>query len=133
MWLVSGSMAPREIRHKFTVQQLMEGVSLSTGSKHIIEVMNYKLRLRLEIDPNEVSSVDDRFTLFGGKNVDSRDYQQVKTTEDDLVEGDDYVDLCFTDLIPDLNYWLEIDPGKEGEKYYAFENEPWSRIKRMVG
>ncbi len=125
-------MAPRQIKHKFSVKQLMEGVTLSTGSRHVIEVLNYKLYLRLNIDPNQASSLDDTFTLFGGKNQDSKDYQQVKTTKDDLVQGDDYVDLCFTDLLPDINYWMEIDPGQDGEKYYAFENVSWGQIEKLI-
>lgn len=94
--------------------------------------IKYKLHVRLPIDPNEAQSLDDRFTLFGGDNVDDRQYEQVKTTSDDTVDGDDYVDLVFTDLIEGLDYWLEVDPGKEGEPYFAFESVGWGQIEPVA-
>jgi hypothetical protein len=91
----------------------------------------YTLHVRLEINPNDKATIDDKFTLIGGDPA-AREYEQVKTARDDSVDGDDYLDLVYTDLLPDMPYWLEVDPGKEGEKYFAFENMPWSQVEPIV-
>ncbi len=95
-------------------------------------VVRYSLYVRLPIDPNQAESVDDKFTLFGGRNVDDCEYEQVQTTSDDIEKGDDCVDLIFKNLIPNLSYWLEVDPGKDGEKYFAFENMGWGQIEPVA-
>jgi hypothetical protein len=117
--------------HRVTAAQLRKGLTLSTGQRHIIRLVTYELRLRLPINPNEARTVDDRFTLKGG-HPQSPTYSQTKTTRDDLIPGDDCTDLLFTSLEPDVDYSLEIDPGQEGAKYFAFEGLPWSQIEPIA-
>ncbi len=115
-----------------TVDQLEKGIELKTGKRYILKLVDYKLHVRLDINPNDKTSTDDRFTLFGGHHIDDRQYEMVKSTKDDVIDGDDYVDLVFTDLIPKLRYWLKVDPGKEGEPYYAIEDVDWSDLVQIV-
>jgi hypothetical protein len=72
---------------------------------------------------------NEQFTLIGGITKDAPKYKQAKTGKDDLVKGDAYLDLRFTGLIPDLKYWLEVDPGGDRAKYMAFEEVPWEKIR----
>jgi hypothetical protein len=64
-----------------------------------------------------------------GRDVASPQYTQTLTGKDDLIKGDEYMDLKFTKLIPGLKYWLEVDPGGGGPKHMAFEAVPWADIK----
>lgn len=79
------------------------------------------LRVRLEIDPDDAKSQDDRFTL---RSTDGT-FTQVKTVKDDLTPGDGWVDLRYTNLPWALSYTLEVDLGKEGGKTLVFEDVPY--------
>lgn len=118
--------------HRVTAAQLREGLDLPTGFWHIIQLIGYALRVRLPINPNDARTRDEIFTLKGGTDPESPTYVQTKTTQDDLIPGDESTDLLFTDLAPDVDYWLEVDPGAEGAKYFAFEAVPWSRIEPVA-
>jgi len=118
--------------HHVTAAQLRKGLTLSTGRRHIIRLVTYKLRIRLPINPDDAKSLDDRFTLKGGQDPESPTYSQTKSTQDDLIPGDSCTDLLFTNLDPDVDYWLEIDPGRGGTKYFAFEALPWSKIEPIA-
>ena len=87
-----------------------------------------ELVVRLLIDP-ETPPSEQRFKLIGGHDVSAPAYTQTLTGENDLIKGDEYMDLKFTKLIPGLKYWLEVDPGSNGAKHMAFEALPWARIK----
>ena len=92
----------------------------------------YSLHVRLEIDPQQATHHDDRFTLIGGDQLDSPQYRKVATVKDDQVPGDTWVDLIFADLVPDVSYWLEIDPGAEGEPYFVFEDAGWGQVRSVA-
>jgi len=92
----------------------------------------YSVFVRLLIEPGESASVEDKFILIGGSSISETKYEQTQTTTDDIVENDDSVDLLFTDLIPDLNYWLKVVPGEDAEEYFAFEKIAWAKLKPIA-
>ncbi len=106
--------------------ELEAGLSLSTGLVHTVRAHRYRLHVRLPIDPSQARSHDDRFILRTQAN--GADLQQKKSTHDDLIPGDDFVDLIFDGLEPDQHYTLEIDPGTEGVPYTLFEDAPFSDL-----
>jgi hypothetical protein len=114
--------------HELTLDQARAGVELQTGKRHRIVIRRPQLLVRLLIDPSTPPS-GQRFKLMGGHDVTAPAYTQTLTGEDDLIKGDEYMDLKFTKLVPDLKYWLEVDPGGGGTKYMAFEAVPWADIK----
>jgi hypothetical protein len=119
-----------DIGQKYTWDELKKGILLPTGKRHRIIIPSRYLVVRFEIHPAEASSVEnEQFTLIGGLTKDAPKYKQTKTGKDDLVKGDAYLDLRFTGLIPDLKYWLEVDPGDDRAKYMAFEEVPWEKIR----
>jgi hypothetical protein len=95
---------------------------VKSGKANVVAVAFNTVLFELEIDPDAVSSQDDKYTLFCSDNKSI--YNETKTVKDDNVPGDDFLTLKFTKLISDHNYTLEIDPGAEGEPYYLFENVP---------
>lgn len=78
-------------------------------------------RISFEIDPNDVSCADDTFTL---QSTDGS-YEQVKTVKDDLIAGNNKMDLLFDGVDSSLSYSLKIDPGSGGSPYFIFENKPY--------
>jgi hypothetical protein len=113
---------------ELTLDQASEGIELPTGKRYRIVIRRPELLVRLLIDPSTPPS-EQRFKLIGGEDVDSPQYTQTLTGEDDLIKGDDYMDLKFTKLVPDLKYWLEVDPGGDSGKHMAFEAVAWADIK----
>jgi hypothetical protein len=114
-----------------TWDELTSGVPLATGKRHTVVVPSQELIVRFETDPAANPQIqEERFTLIGGQTKDAPAYQQTKTGKDDLVKGDAYLDLRFTDLVPDVMYWLEVDPGDGRPTYLAFESVPWSEIRQ---
>lgn len=91
-----------------------------------VDVVNHTLRIRLDIDPDETAAADDEFTLLGVGNDES--YEQTLTVKDDYLPFNDILDLVFTGLREDLIYSLEINPGKEGNPYYIFQNVPFKDL-----
>lgn len=87
-----------------------------TSLTHVIPI----LHVRIPIDPNDAASKDDKFKLT---STDGQ-YEKILTVKDDKVDGDAFVDLVFDNLKVNLNYTLEINPGKEGKPYNVFEDEP---------
>lgn len=112
-------------------EELTSGVPLATGKHHRIVVPGRELVVRFQIDPEDSAQVEqEKFTLKGGKTVDAPVYQQTKTGKDDLLKGDCYLDLQFTGLVPDVDYWLEVDPGNGQPPYYAFAAVSWEEIRQ---
>jgi len=115
-----------------TRDELRRGALRSTGSEHALAAsIRRELRVRLDVDPADARTCNDRFTLRGSGPSGLR-YEQVRTVRDDLVPGDHAVDLLFDGLVPDLSYSLEIDPGRQGKPYFAFEDVSWSRLALAV-
>jgi hypothetical protein len=114
--------------HELTLDQARSGITLQTGKRHRIVIRRPQLVVRLLIDPSTPPSKQ-RFKLIGGHDLANPEYSQTLTGENDLIKGDEYMDLKFTKLIPGLKYWLEVDPGGNGAKHLAFESLPWADIK----
>jgi hypothetical protein len=115
-----------------TRAEFKEGLKLSNGTTYRITLVKNNFRVRVEIDPSDYRSLDDTFSLLGKDSSGQIAYQQVKSRNDDIVEGDGFVDLIFLDLKPELIYSFRIDPGKDGECYYAFEEMPWSELESFL-
>lgn len=115
-------------RHVLTLKQARAGIELQTDQRHVIVIELPQLVVRLLSDPSAPPS-EQRFTLKGGHSLAAPRYTQTLTGADDLIKGDEYMDLRFTNLIPGLSYWLEVDPGGGHAKYMAFEAVPWGQIK----
>jgi hypothetical protein len=113
--------------HELTLEQAAAGITLQTGKRHRVVIRRPQLIVRLLLDPSTPPSKQ-RFKLIGGQDVASPQYTQTRTGEDDLIKGDEYMDLKFTKLVPGLKYWLEVDDGN-GAKHMAFEAVPWADIK----
>lgn len=82
------------------------------------------LRIRLQIDPADSKNADDTFTLYstGGS------YRKILTVKDDSKPGDKFVDLVYDGIDRSLSYTLEVDTWADSEKYFFFEDLPYSQI-----
>jgi hypothetical protein len=107
-----------------TYEHLQAPYGIKAGST--CQIVLKKTRVDIEIDPNESETADDTFTLFSTDVPSS--YTAKKTVKDDKVPGDAMISLAFYSLPESLNYSMEVDPGKEGEKYLLFENVPFEHL-----
>ena len=83
-----------------------------------------ELRVRLDIDPGDASTHDDRFVLTSSDGS----YRQEKTVKDDQVPGDACLDLVFTELDRHTTYTLRVQHSAEDEPYVLFEEESLSTL-----
>ena len=118
-------------QRRVTRKMLKEGISLETGYHHVLRLVGDKLHLRLDIDPADASTIDEKFVLVG-LNGSARAYEQTRTTKDDVEQGDRFLDLIYTDLVPDLTYSLEIETGNGQPKHICFEDVPWSELEGVL-
>lgn len=95
---------------------------IKTGQLNIVSVALNTILIELEIDPEELSSQDDKYILFCSD--DKSIYNKTLTVKNDQIPGDKFLTLIFSKLVSGHSYSLEIDPGAEGEPYYLFENVP---------
>ncbi len=113
------------------MQWSMKG--LDRGQKHVIRVRPVRrgvcCRIRVRVDPKDSELKQYRFTLIGGNGLDNCVYKQTLDAETDALPHDEYVDLIFESLVPDVTYWLEVDPGNGEDKHYAFEELTWERLE----
>lgn len=116
-----------EVRY-CTWSELREGITLSTGKRHVLKVVPLCVKVRIHIDPDDAHSLDDKFTLTGFDSAGSPVDEQVQTVKDDQVPGDSFVDLIYVPIEPNLRYSLEVDPGKEGRPYLLFERIPGEEL-----
>ena len=109
-----------------TIEQLERGVGLTTGKEHVLRVQPPQLHVRLPIDPADVSSWNDKYTLLGtGPTGDS---EIVRTVSDDQVPGDAAVDLVYP-IFPGHRYSLRIELGDPYPPFFLFEDLPFTRLK----
>lgn len=118
-----------EAQGRFTVHDLVVGVTRPTAETHELRLLVLTIRVRLEIDPNDSASRDDRFILRATKG--SAEQQIIKTIKDDQVPGDASVDLVYEHLWRDHRYTLEVDPGAEGEPYLVFKDVGLSTLLQI--
>lgn len=117
--------------YRLTVDELRGGSDVATGTESIFMLIRLDFRVRLEINPADARTRDDRFTLRGTSGPCS--YHQVKTVRDDQVVGDECVDLVFTGLVRNARYELEVDPGHEGSPYVVFKDLPCAEMNLHGG
>ena len=116
---------PRKDSEAHVLKLEFEASARSKYSERCEITFTEALAIQLDINPDEAASKDDKFTLYS--TDEAKTYSQEKTIKDDKVDGDEYVDLKFTDLKPDLSYSLEVDPGEDGEPYYVFEDRSFGK------
>lgn len=145
-----------EKHHYVTTRMLKDGLRLESGYRHVLHLTRYRVHLRLHVEPDDGLTEGERFTLVGFRG-ETREYEQTRTTHDDVDPSEDFWEFVFDDLVPDLSYSLEIDPGGQmpqsdhaadehesyGEgsasrserkgRYFCFEKVPWSQIRTVVG
>jgi len=92
--------------------------AIKAGHKNIVYFSLNTLMVELEIDPDDASSQDDKYTLFCSD--DDTLYKKTLTVKDDQISGDKFLTLKFTNLIDDNKYTLEVDPGEGEEPYQLF-------------
>jgi uncharacterized Zn-binding protein involved in type VI secretion len=101
---------------------------LATDAEHVIRVRMLEPKqlhtvfVDLEIDPEGIAAQDDKYTLFCSDNRSV--YEKTRTVRDDHIEGDEFLTLKFSGLVPGHRYTLEVDPGADGERYTVFEDVP---------
>jgi hypothetical protein len=117
---------PAEARQRFTVHDLVVGVTRTTKEVHELRLLVLSIRVRLAINPNDTSSRDDEFILHATRG--SAAQKIIKTIKDDQVPGDNSVDLVYEHLWRDHRYSLEVNPGAEGEPYHVFQDVPLSQL-----
>lgn len=83
--------------------------------------------LRIHMNPEEAKKLEEKFILT---SVDGS-YTQTRTAEDDLILGDDFIDLRFTEVPTALIYSLRIEAGKS-RTYHVFQNVPFSKLDGFV-
>lgn len=83
--------------------------------------------LRIHMNPQEAKKLEEKFILT---SVDGT-YTQTRTADDDLILGDDFIDLRFTEVPTALIYSLRIEAGKS-RTYHVFQNVPFSKLDGFV-
>lgn len=80
------------------------------------------LEVRLQLDPANPTTDDDRYTLF---ETGARErWSRTLTPADDAVRGDRWLTLRFGGVVDGARYSLEIDPGADGAPYLIVEDQP---------
>jgi hypothetical protein len=102
--------------------------SAPTGNRHRYVVMEIVgLVIRLDIDPSDASTHDDRFVL---RSTDGS-YRNEKTVKDDQVPGDKYLDLHYTGLRKTKRYTLEVIASEYAQPQIIFEKIPYAELCGM--
>lgn len=94
--------------------------------EELIQERHFRARIYLGAD--QASHQDDRFTL---KSTDGA-YVKTRTLKDDLIPGDEFVDLDYPGLMPDTTYALEVVYGEDGSTVSLFEDVPCSGLCTAV-
>jgi hypothetical protein len=112
-WLVDDSQCTPDSTYSFDAKA--KG-AVSTRCR--IDMLPDSFTVRLHINPSSPESNDDTFILF----TDDESQKITRTVKDDKVPGDAFLDLFFSGIRKDKKYSLVVDPGKEGARYFVFEN-----------
>lgn len=83
--------------------------------------------LRIQMDPEEAKRLEEKFILAS----EDGSFTQTRTAEDDLILGDNFIDLRFADLPIDLAYSLDIE-AKGKPPYSVFRNVPFLKLNGFV-
>lgn len=136
-----------EKHQNVTKKMLEDGLNLETGVHHVLHLVGDRLHLKLGVDPSGDSTEGEKFTLIGLRGR-AREYEQTRTTQDDVDPGDEFWEVVFTDLVPDLTYSLEVDPGDQVDQdeddnetakqdaqkrtYLCFEGVPLTKLESAL-
>jgi type VI secretion system secreted protein VgrG len=80
--------------------------------------------IRLDVDPSDASSLDDRFVL---ESTDGS-YHSEKMVKDDNLPGDAFTDLRFTGLSRERSYTLKAFTSADAEPTIIFESVPYDQL-----
>jgi len=84
-----------------------------------------ELIVRLDLNPRDVAHVEDRFLLLSSDGS----YRCEKTPADDQDPSNDFLDLRYTGLNPDLSYSLRI--RNSHASYFAFQDRPYAELSEL--
>jgi Type VI secretion system (T6SS), amidase effector protein 4 len=77
------------------------------------------LKVRLKgVNPEDAEHQDDTFTLYS----EDRSYEVIQNVSNDVMGGNESLELKFLEMDYSLKYSLEINPGAQGDPYFLFEN-----------
>ncbi len=83
--------------------------------------------VRIQLDEGEARQLEEKFVL---SSTDGS-FVQTKTVHDDLIEGDDYLDLQFTEVPKSLAYSLKVVPPT-GEGYFIYQGVDFADLDGYV-
>jgi hypothetical protein len=109
-----------DVEYFFTAEHARGDKAIDSSTLTLPFARKGSLLIRLEIDAGDKELENDVFTLFSTDK--DKKYSQKKTIKDGKKQGENSVDIEFTDVPNDLSYSLEIDIQKNGEKFLAFED-----------
>lgn len=90
-----------------------------TGKSSRFKVkLNRGFTLRLDLGAAQSDEIDEEYTL---KATDGS-YSETRSSRDDLIPDDDFLDIHFSGLDPRKTYSLEVDDGSNGGVYKLFED-----------
>jgi hypothetical protein len=87
----------------------------------------YAVVIRLDLPVPDARTDEERFTLTSSDGS----YEETKTPEDDLIPGDEFIDLHFSGLKKTKRYSLSVDPGNGDEPYMVFENVSYEDLAQL--
>ncbi len=102
---------------------------LATDQTHVVRVRILewpRAWIRLDIKPDDAAALADQFTLSSTDGA----YSVTKTVKDDLVAGDDFIDLRYSRLLRDRSYKLVVKP-EGGSPFSVFEDVPYEELARL--
>ncbi|MCP4135194.1 MAG: hypothetical protein GY754_29775 [bacterium] len=112
------------IKREITKDEMTNGLSPKPDKKY--ELIFPSITVRLDMDINESSVQDDKYTLYGVKiesnNVEKQYYKKTLNVTD-AVDNDGISELHFIGTAKNLLYSLELDNGDE--KKFLFEKRTY--------
>lgn len=84
--------------------------------------------LRIRMKPEEAGKMEEKFIL---SSTDGS-FSQTRTADDDLILGDDFIDLRFPDLPTGLDYSLRVE-SKDAAPYHVFKDVPFAKLDGFAG
>jgi hypothetical protein len=106
--------------------QEIESGPLKGGPKSGAATSSYYLRIHM--NPELAKKLEEKFILIGSDGS----FTQTRTSEDDLILGDDFIDLRFTEVPIDLAFSLRIETNKS-QPYHVFKDVPFARLDGWAG
>jgi hypothetical protein len=110
-------------KDKFTAP-LIKPVRAGAGGATVTEGGDHSLYyLRIEMDPKTIHDLDEKFVLTSTDGS----FELTRTAKDDLIEGDNFIDLEFSGLPMNLSYSMKIIPSS-GDPYFLYQNVPFDKL-----